>query len=118
MSHAPSLRDTLVLVTNDGMGHADPELGRKVLCKWLELAEANGTLPGAIAFYTKGVFTVCEGSPALERLRAFEAAGVRLIVCKTCIDAFGVADKVRVGVVGGMGDILAAQTLAAKVLTL
>lgn len=118
MSHAPSLRDTLILVTRDGMGHAEPDLAWKVLGKWLELAEANGTLPGAIAFYTRGVLATCEGSPVLDRLRAFEAAGVRLIVCKTCVDHLGVTDRVRVGVIGGMGDILVAQTLAAKVITL
>ena len=109
--------DTLILVTNDGLGHAPPELGRKVFVKYLELREENGTPPGVIAFYTRGVMLVTEGSPALERLRSLEARGVRLIVCKTCIDFFGVADQVRVGIVGGMGDILAAQILARKVIT-
>jgi intracellular sulfur oxidation DsrE/DsrF family protein len=118
MPDAPRFDDTLVLVTNDGMGHAEPELGRKLLVKYLELLDANGTPPGVIAFYTRGVMVVTEGSPALEPLRALERRGVRLVVCKTCIDWFGVADKVRVGIVGGMGDILAAQVIARKVVTL
>jgi intracellular sulfur oxidation DsrE/DsrF family protein len=114
----PRFDDTLLLITNDGMGHAEPELGRKLLLKYLDLVAENGTPPGAIAFYTRGVMLVTEGSPAIERFAALERLGVRLIVCKTCLDFFGVADKVRVGVVGGMGDIVAAQVLARKVVTL
>jgi len=43
---------------------------------------------------------------------------VGLIICKTCLDYYGLVDKVRVGIVGGMGDIIAAQALANKVITL
>jgi len=117
-SARPRFDDALLLVTNDGMGHADPELGRRLFVKYLDLVEENGTRPGAVAFYARGVHLVAEGSPAVERLAALERAGVRLIVCKTCVEAFGLADKVRVGVIGGMGDILAAQIVAKKVITL
>jgi hypothetical protein len=41
-----------------------------------------------------------------------------LIVCKTCLEYFGLLEKVRVGIVGGMGDIIAAQWLADKVVTI
>lgn len=115
---APTLSDTMVLLTREGAGQAHRDLQLTVVAKWLEIAEANGTLPGVIAFYTEGVKLACEGSPVLDRLRAFESRGVRLVVCKTCIDALGVADKVRVGVVGGMGDIVSAMAMARKVVTL
>ena len=47
-----------------------------------------------------------------------EQAGVRLIICSTCLDYFGLTEKVRVGIVGGMPDILEAQSKAAKVISL
>src|SRR5262245_28679350 len=106
------------MVTNDGLGHGPPELGRKVFVKWLELVLENDTPPGVVAFYTRGVLLCAEGSPALDALAKLEARGVRLVVCKTCVDSFGIADKLKVGVVGGMGDILAAQVMAKKVVTL
>ncbi|HSQ38875.1 MAG TPA: DsrE family protein, partial [Anaerolineales bacterium] len=61
---------------------------------------------------------VCEGSPVLDSLRALEARHARLIVCSTCLAYLNLADKVQVGIVGGMGDILEAQTKADKVITL
>jgi sulfur relay (sulfurtransferase) complex TusBCD TusD component (DsrE family) len=110
--------DTLVLVTRAGMGHADAELQQRLMATWLDLVAHNGALPGAIAFYTDGVRLACEGSPVIDKLKALEEQGVHLILCKTCLDAFGLNDKVRVGIVGGMGDILAAQIKAKKVVSL
>ena len=110
--------DTLVSFTRNGMGDADPELQLKLAGVWLTVCLDNDRLPGAITFYTDGVKLACEGSPVLEQLAALEAKGVHLILCKTCLDAFGLGDKVAVGVVGGMGDIFAAQAKAAKVIAL
>jgi hypothetical protein len=110
--------DTLVVFTRNGMGHAEPGLQQRLAGTWLRLCLENGRLPGAIAFYTDGVRLACEGSPVLDLLGELEAKGVRLVLCKTCLDAFGLGGAVRVGVVGGMGDILAAQSAATKVLHL
>ena len=119
MSRTRRHDDTLVMITSDGMGQTDSrELRHKLLGTWLAIVEENGKLPGAICFYTDGVRLVCEGSPVLDRLRNLESQGVRLIVCKTCLDTFGLADEVAVGIVGGMGDIQAAQWMAEKVVTL
>ncbi|MHC5011616.1 MAG: DsrE family protein [Planctomycetota bacterium] len=109
---------TLVMITNDGMGQADPDLRHRLMRTWLTLVEENGQLPGAVAFYTNGVRLVVEGSPVLDLLQSLEARGVRLVICKTCLDAFGLTEQVRVGVGGGMGDIIAAQWKAEKVVTL
>jgi hypothetical protein len=43
---------------------------------------------------------------------------VRLVICSTCLDYFHLTEKVRVGIIGGMGDILEAQTRAEKVITI
>jgi peroxiredoxin family protein len=59
-----------------------------------------------------------EGSPVLDQLHELEKAGVRLIVCSTCLDFFGLEGKVKAGIVGGMADILEAQVRAGKVITL
>jgi sulfur relay (sulfurtransferase) complex TusBCD TusD component (DsrE family) len=71
-----------------------------------------------LLFYTDGVKLTCDGSPVLDALRALETAGVHLKICRTCVDYFGLKDAVRVGVVGGMPDILDAMERADKVVTL
>jgi sulfur relay (sulfurtransferase) complex TusBCD TusD component (DsrE family) len=84
----------------------------------LELLEQQIDLPSAICFYTEGVRLVTEGSPVIEKLQLLEGKGVRLIVCSTCLNYFGLSEKIKIGIIGGMGDILEAQRLANKVITL
>lgn len=118
MTAEASFSITILLITREGMGTADIPLQHKLLDTYLKLLLEDQSLPAAICFYTDGVKLVVEGSPFLERLSQIEQQGVRLISCSTCLNYFGLADKVRVGVVGGMPDILEAQRKAGKVITL
>ena len=112
------MENTVILVTNNGMGNADEKLQQLLFNKYVELLLQDESLPAALCFYTEGVKLVCEGSPALEHLKNLESKGIRLIICSTCLDYFELTGKVRVGIVGGMGDILEAQVKAEKVITI
>ena len=118
MNESSSFENTVILIIRAGMGSAETALQHKLLDTYLRLLIENNSLPRAICFYTDGVKLVIEGSPLLERLSQIEQKGVRLIVCSTCLDFFKITDKVRVGVVGGMPDIIEAQVKAKKVITL
>ena len=107
-----------ILVTNNGMGKTDPELQEKLIGTYLALLNENDYLPSVIAFYTEGVKLLIAGSPVLEQLKALEEKGVRVVGCSTCLTYFGLTDKVQVGIVGGMTDIIEAQWRAEKVITI
>ncbi len=108
---------TVILVTRKGMGEAEEALQQKLLNVYLTMLKENDFTPGAICFYADGVKMVVEGSPVLDLLRELEQKGTRLIICMTCLKYFGLEDKVRVGIVGGMNDIVMAQWMADKVIT-
>lgn len=118
MTHQSPFANTVFLITHNGIGHADTALQQKLLHTWLRLILEARMFPAAICFYTEGVYLVTEGSPVLELLHQLEKEGVRLIICSTCLDYFGLREKVRVGTIGGMPDILEAQARAEKVITL
>jgi hypothetical protein len=111
------MNDTVVLVTRDGMGSAEPALQHRLITTYFRVLLEDGTLPAAVCFYADGVKLVVEGSPALAELRELEGRGARLILCRTCLEYFGLTERVRVGIVGGMGDIVAAQAAAGKVIS-
>ena len=113
-----STLDTVIIITNNGMGKGPQDLQLKLIGKYLELLVLQNDLPAVICFYTEGVHLVTEGSPVIERLQVLEAKGVRLIICSTCLNYYDLAEKVKIGIVGGMGVILAAQWSAGKVITL
>lgn len=105
-----------MLFTRFGMGDAPTDLQQKLVGIFLNLL-AQDTLPGAMAFYGEGVKLTCEGSPVLASLQDLSEMGVPMIICQTCLDYFGIRGAVRVAVVGGMGDIMAAMGRAEVVIS-
>jgi hypothetical protein len=108
----------LIQITGEGMGRGEPELQRKLVRTYLTLLDRNNMLPGAISFFTEGVRLVTEGSPVLDLLRSLESKGVHLVICKTCLEYYGLTEKVEVGTIGGMTDIVSAQWKAGKVVNI
>jgi hypothetical protein len=117
VSDATPLGSTVILITREGLGSGEPELQRALLGKYLALLLAGSLVPQALGFYTEGVSLACEGSPVLESLRALEQRGCRLLVCTTCLEFYGITGRLRVGTACGMPDILNAQVVATKVIT-
>ena len=113
-----TINDTVILVTNNGMGKADLSLQQTLIGKYFELLNQSSELPAVICFYTDGVKLVIDGSPVVDQLRGLEFKGVHLIVCSTCLNYFNLTGKVKIGIVGGMTDILEAQMRASKVITI
>lgn len=110
--------ETVLLITRNGMGDAEPALQQKLITTYFKLLDENNILPAAICFYANGVHLVIEGSPVIETLKSLEAKGVRLVLCSTCLNYYNLTDQVQVGIVGGMTDILEAQRRAGKVISL
>ncbi len=111
-------KDIVIVFKTQGLGITDEQSLKEKLAKsYLSLALEMDPPPAAICFYTDGVRLACEGSPVLNELKALEAKSIRLILCQTCINAFDLTDKVKVGVVGGMGDIITAMWQADSVIT-
>ena len=109
-------KNTLILFTRFGMGDAPAALQQKLAGVFLNMLSQD-TPPDVLAFYGEGVKLVCEGSPVLEQLQALAAKGSTLVICQTCLDFFNLRDTVRVGTIGGMGDIVAAMGMAEKVIS-
>jgi hypothetical protein len=111
-------KSTVILITRNGMGECEKDLQQILIGLYFKMLRENEFVPGAICFYADGVKLVVEGSPVLDMLHELEEKGLRLIICMTCLKYFGLEAKVKVGIVGGMNDIVLAQWMADKVITL
>lgn len=112
--------NTVILVTKQGLGTTaagDEAFGSEMLDKFFHTLESRSEKPKAICFYTEGVKVVCEDSPHLLGLRLLERLGVRMLVCRTCLDYYGIADKLSAGETGGMTEIVQVLSEADKVIT-
>lgn len=108
---------TVVIVNHDGMGHGDPELGARILRTFFTKASALTGLE-AIIFYNSGVLCLTGDDDMLQPLSVLSEDGVDLIACGTCVEALEVSDKIRIGEVGSMDQILTELAAAEKVITL
>ena len=86
------------------MGSGNDELGA-VLMKSFFFAETQlDTLPDKILFYNGGAKLTVEGSDCLEDIRILEKEGVEILTCGTCLDFYGLKEKLAVGAVTNMYD--------------
>lgn len=114
-----SPKKTVYVFTTAGMGQThDANLKMALAKKFLTLIAADELLPAQICFYTDGVKLCVKDSPVLDELDVLAKKGVELILCSTCLETFGLRDQVAVGIVGGMGDIIAALTRADSIIPL
>ncbi len=105
--------ETVVVVNGDSMGTGDVALGRKLLGNFLRTLIDLEPKPGATIFYNTAVKLLSALTPFRSELKALEDAGVDLLGCGTCLDHFGLVDKLVVGEVSNMRAI-AARLLAAR----
>ena len=106
----------VVAISANTMGSGDDKLG-KALMKSFIFALTNATeLPEQIICYNSGAFVTCEGSDSLADLQAVEQAGVKITTCGTCLNFYGLTEKLQVGTVSNMYDIVQTLTTARLVI--
>ena len=111
-------KNTLVQITNEGMGTGNEELSLLLMKNYLNLLNEENELPKVMAFYNGGVKLLCEGSPVIDSFKILEQRGVKLVACKTCLNYFDLMDQFDVGIAGTMMDIIEFQKVAEKVINL
>jgi sulfur relay (sulfurtransferase) complex TusBCD TusD component (DsrE family) len=57
-----------------------------------------------------------EDSRVVEGLKLVEKLGMKIVICGSCLDYFGLRDQVAVGDVGGMDDIVELFRTASNVI--
>jgi selenium metabolism protein YedF len=111
---ADTRSDTVVVISSPRMGEGKDDLGEVLMKGFIYALTQQDTLPGTILFYNGGAVLTCEGSPALEDLRTMEAQGVKILTCGTCLNYYGLTDKLAVGEVTNMYVIAETMTKAGK----
>ncbi len=108
----------LVLITTDQMGRGDELLGKKLLEMYIKTLKEMGTSLWQLIFVNGGVKLACDGSPVLQEIEEYEAAGVVVLSCGTCMEHFGLTGQKAVGGLTNMLDIVMATQNADKVITI
>ena len=84
------------------MGEGDEVLGTLLMKGFIFALTQQDELPATILFYNGGAKLTCENAPTLEDVKSLEAQGVEILTCGTCLNHYGLADKLQVGGVTNM----------------
>lgn len=106
----------VVLISSDKMGEGAEELGKILIKGFFYALTQSKPFPKALIFINAGVRLTTEGSEAAENIRLLEDQGVEVLSCGTCLDYYGLKEKLLVGKVSNMYTIVEKLNEASKVI--
>ena len=110
-------RTMVVYISSEGMGKGDEKLGQILMTAYLDTLSQFAKNISHLIFVNAGVKLAVEGSPVLEQIEGLKSIGVEVLSCGTCLNFFGLLEKLRVGSVTNMMVILETLSGAGKILS-
>lgn len=106
----------VVVIASDKMGSGNDELGKVLIKGFIFAVTQLDKLPKTMLFYNGGATLTAEGSDSLEDLKHLEEQGVEILTCGTCLNYYGLTEKLQVGSVTNMYTIVEKIAGASKVI--
>ena len=108
-----------VFIGKDVVGAGDRELGYNLMKMALYTLAQGDSVPAHVLFMNDGVkLPAGEEQQVIDSLMTLIEKGSLVLVCGTCLNYYGIADRLKVGIVSNMYDIMSAMQRADKVITL
>lgn len=111
-------KDMAILFVKDKLGEGSDELGNILIKGYIYTLTESLPLPSTLLFLNSGVNLTVEGSPVLEDLKKLESEGVEILSCGTCLDFFGLKERLAVGEITNMYTIVEKMKNATSTITL
>lgn len=107
-----------VFIKSEFLGIGDDKLGALLMKAFIYTLNKVDNKPQGLLFMNSGVKLCIEGAITIENLQELEKSGVEILVCGTCLDFFGISDKLQVGIISNMYDIAEKLTDSTNVLSI
>lgn len=96
----------VILLSSDKFGRGNDELGEILAESLLNTLADNDAVPGKMVLINAGVKLVCSGSKVIEALKKLESKGVEILACGTCLNFYGLTERLEAGRVSNAFEIL------------
>mgnify|MGYP000848171910 FL=1 len=119
ISCAPSGNGYAVFIGKEYVGAGDEILGGNLMKMAIYTLSQSDDVPAYVLFMNGGVKLPAGEEPqVIENLHTLIEKGTKVLVCGTCLNYFQMSDRLKVGVMSNMYDILSAMQRADKVISL
>lgn len=95
----------VIYINSNFLGVGDETLGNILMRSFLKTILDLDPKPSKLIFINSGVRLTTEGSDVLDTLKLLSEKGVEILSCGTCLDFYGLKEKLSVGVISNMYDI-------------
>ncbi len=108
-----------VFFNTDAIGSNDSELGFNLAKMAIFTFSESDNIPSYVLFMNEGVkLPAGDEQQVVDNLNTLIDKGTKVLVCGTCLNFYGISDKLKVGTVSNMYDILSAMQEVSKVIKL
>ncbi len=97
---------TVLVLDADTLGRGDDELGSQLMVNFLRTIAFRDEVPGTVVCYNTGVKLAEQGSSAVPMLEALAQKGAEIVLCGTCVSYFKMAERLALGRVSNMQEIV------------
>lgn len=94
-----------IFIKTDTIGSANRELGLLLMRGFIYTLTELDRKPSTIIFMNDGVRLAVKGSESIENIQILEKAGVKILVCGTCLDYLNLTAELEAGQISNMYDI-------------
>ncbi len=108
----------VIFIKSEYLGISDVQLGELLMKGFIYALTKIDNTPEKLIFMNGGVKLCIEGALTLENMKELDKMGVEILVCGTCLDFFKLTDKLAVGSISNMYDIVDALTEDKHVITI
>ncbi len=105
-----------IFITTDRLGTGDERLGEILIKAFLNTIWEADKVPDSIVLINNGVKLSTEGSEVLDTLELLGKKGIHIVSCGTCLAYYKLTDKLKVGQVSNMYEIVNILLDAPKIL--
>lgn len=100
------MKKKILLLGSEGCGTGDSEIGYSIMMQLLGRLPEHKDKPTAIIMWNTAVQLMTADSPALSHLKKIEEKGVKILAGRLCASELNLVDKIAVGEIVGMDEIL------------
>ena len=108
-------KGTVVVLSSDVMGTGDESLGKQLIKGFVFALTKMEELPSKVILYNRGAFLSSENEDTIQDLKTLEAEGVEILTCGTCLNHYGLAEKLAVGTATNMYEIVESMMTASHI---
>jgi selenium metabolism protein YedF len=106
-----------IIISSQWLGQGNDALGQNLMRNYLRKLWSEAEKVKEIIFYNSAVLLLTKEMNTAEALSGLEDSGVDLVACGTCVEHFGIQEKMVSGRISDMQEIANLMLGAEKVIT-